>query len=371
MKYYLIAGEASGDIHGANLIRSLSRVDKTAEFRFFGGDQMQEAGGGLVQHYRETALMGGWEVITNLGRVIKKLTLCRKDILKYNPDALILIDYSSFNLRIAKFAKQKGFRVFYYISPKVWAWRSSRVKTIRNFVDKLFVILPFEVEFYKKHDYEVEYVGNPLLDELVAKTKKKITPRAFIKEHGLPDKPIIALLAGSRKQEIELCLPEMLKVTDNYPDYQFVIAGVTMVPKEIYKKHIRGTDISIVFDQTYPLLMASEAAVVTSGTATLETALLNIPEMVIYKTSPVNYHTGKHIVNITYISLVNLIMQKEVVKEFIQFNIADKINDELKKLLEDKEYRNTMLQNYKTLKEKIGRPGASGRVAEMIFKTLN
>ncbi|MBN2348206.1 MAG: lipid-A-disaccharide synthase [Bacteroidales bacterium] len=370
MKYYLIAGEASGDMHGANLIKALGQRDPESEFRFLGGNKMKNTAGTLSVHYKETAVMGGWEILTSLGKISRNFKRVKKDILEYKPDALILIDYAGFNLRIAKFAKENGFRVFYYISPKVWAWNRARVKKIKQYVDKMYCILPFEVDFYKKYGYTAEYIGNPILDALQDKKTGTVSLKKFINKNKLSDKPIIALLAGSRKQEIELCLPEMLAIIKNFKDYQFVIAGVDFLPKELYQKFLTGSDVLIVYDQTYALLQNAVAAVVTSGTATLETALLKIPEIVIYKTSAFNYHIGKHLVRIKYFSLVNLIMDKEVVKEFFQENLAAKISDELSNILFNTGYRQQMLENYNLLEGKVGEPGASERVAEKIYSTL-
>jgi lipid-A-disaccharide synthase len=371
MKYYLIAGEASGDLHGSNLIKGLKKTDKEASFRFFGGNLMQKAGKNLVKHYREMAFMGFVEVLANLRTISRNIKTCKEDLQQYKPDVLILIDYAGFNLRIARFAKSIGITVFFYISPKIWAWKESRIKLIKEHVDRMFVILPFEVDYYVKHNMVVDYEGNPLIDAIAPKIGNKSTFQDFTREYELKDQPIIALLAGSRKQEIDRCLPEMLAVIKDFPGYQFVIAGSPSVEKVFYNKYIKNHDVGIVYNKTYDLLLHAHSAIVTSGTATLETALLNVPQVVIYKTSPVTYHVGKHFVNIKYFSLVNLITDKEVVKELLQFNLAGNIKDELNKILNDKPYRQKMLDNYKEIAVKIGAPGVSERVALKMHAYLN
>ena len=366
MKYYLIAGEASGDLHGSKLMKGLKGLDPEAEFRYFGGDLMAAEGGTLVQHYRQTAVMGVFKVISNLGKISRNLKTCRQDILDYRPDALILIDYSGFNLRIARWAKPEGFRVIYYISPKVWVWNSSRIRTIKKSVDRMFVILPFEVDFYRKHDYPVEYVGNPVLDSVEEKRADPEPRQAFLERNGLTDKPIIALLAGSRRQEIRHCLPEMLAAAKEFPDYQFVIAGAPGIAPELYNIYIGESGTPVVFTQTYELLMQAKAAVVTSGTATLETALFAVPEAVIYKMGKVTYYVGKQFIKPRFFSLVNLIMEREVVKEILQVNVRQKISAELHRILEDREYRIQMLEDFSSLRSKLGETGAHMRLAERI-----
>ena len=371
MRYYLIAGEASGDMHAANLIKAIRREDPGAEFRCFGGDRMKEAGASLAIHYRDMALMGGIEVLKKYPVIRKNRDQCRHDILDFNPDALILVDYSGFNLPMARYASKHNLRVIYYISPKLWAWAKWRVKSVRLYTEKMFVILPFEVEFYRNHQVQAEYYGNPVLDSIVYFEDRYDAGQDFRKKNKLNEKPIVALLSGSRKQEIELLLPEMLAVVKHYPGHQFVVAGAPSITPDYYSKYIDGTGVGIVYDQTYQLLKNARAAIVTSGTATLETALLNIPEVVVYKTSPVTFFVGNFFVKIKFFSLVNLILDKEAVKELLQDDLAGDIKSELDKLLFDEEYRAVMLQNYKLLREKLGEPGVADRVAGRIHAIVN
>ncbi len=370
MRYYLIAGEASGDLHGSKLMKGLKRSDPDAEFRYFGGDLMAADGGTLVKHYRETAVMGFFKVVSNLGKISRNLKLCRQDILGYAPDALILIDYSGFNLRIARWAKPAGIRVIYYISPKVWVWNTRRVETIKDNVDRMYVILPFEVDFYRKYDYTVEYVGNPVLDSVEERAGSKEPRAAFLERNRLGDRPLIALLAGSRRQEIRYCLPEMLAVVKEFPGYQFVIAGAPGISPETYRRYTRGTEASIVFDQTYELLMQAEAAVVTSGTATLETALFGVPEAVVYKMGNITYYIGKHFIKPRFFSLVNLIMDREVVQEILQTRLRQKISAELHRILENDGYRKQMLDDFRELRSILGETGAHLRLADRIVGYL-
>jgi lipid-A-disaccharide synthase len=371
MKYYLIAGEASGDMHAANLIRALKTTDPLADFRCFGGDKMKEAGASLFIHYRDMALMGGIEVLMKYSTIRKNKNLCRIDILHYRPDVLILVDYSGFNLPMARFAAEHGIRVIYYISPKLWAWAKWRVKTVHDYIDRMFVILPFEVDFYRDHQVDAEYYGNPVLDSIKSFQDRYIPGDDFRRMNGLSEKPIIALLAGSRKQEIALLLPEMLAVAPAYPGYQFVIAGAPSISKDFYEKFTANTAVRIVYDRTYDLLVNSQAAVVTSGTATLETALLGIPEVVVYKTSAITFFIGNFLVNIKYFSLVNLILNKEAVKELLQHNLARDIKAELDLLLFNSSYRNEMMNNFKLLGNKLGEPGVADRVAGRIHQVLH
>jgi lipid-A-disaccharide synthase len=371
MKYYIIAGEASGDLHAANLMKEIKIQDSKAEFRFWGGDLMKEQGGEIVKHYKETAFMGFYDVIKNLGQISKNLKMCKNDILKFNPDVIIHVDYPGFNLRIAEFVHEKGYKVYYYISPKIWAWKQSRVHKIKKFVDKLFIIFPFEIEFYKKFDYQVEFVGNPLLDALSQKSENKISEEIFRKENNLGEKPIIAVLAGSRMSEIKHNLPEMLKVIKYFPDYQFVMAAAPSLDISIYDKFIEGFDIKIVYNKTYDVLMNSKAAIVTSGTATLEAALFNIPELVCYKGDAFSYQIAKRIVKVKYISLVNLIMDKPVIKEFIQYEMTEEnIKNELQKLLFDIQYKEKMLCDFDELRVISGGAGASKKTAEIIVNSI-
>jgi len=370
MKYYLIAGEASGDLHGSNLMKGILEADKNAEFRYFGGDLMNARGGKLVKHYREMAFMGVVKVLLNLNTIRRNLTLCKTDILKFQPDAVILIDFPGFNLRIAKYAKRKGFRIFYYISPKIWAWNKKRVKTIRATISKMFVILPFEVEFYRNYDFHVEYYGNPLLDAIQEKMDEKDKNLKLVSDRSSSEKPIIALLPGSRKQELYHCLPEMLAVVPQFPEYQFILAGAPGIEPSLYSKYLAGHNVSIVFNQTYDLLKQATAAVVTSGTATLETALMMVPEVVCYKMGSLTYHIGKPFVHIRFFSLVNLIMGKEVVKELLQYDLRKNISRELQKILYDAGYRQMMLDHFKELRKLVGSPGASGRVGRRMVELL-
>jgi lipid-A-disaccharide synthase len=371
MKYYLIAGEASGDLHGANLIRALKQVDPEAGFRFFGGRGMEQEGGTLVRHYSEMAYMGVLDVVAHFRTIRRNYSFAREDILDYSPDCLILIDFSGFNLRMARIASRYGIPVRYYISPKVWAWNKSRVKAIREYVDQMFVILPFEVDFYRQYGYHVEYLGNPLVDEVYRFLECRHSPDDFISRNRLTDKPIIALLAGSRKQELRYCLPEMLQAAEEFPQYQFVIAGAPGLTPDSYKRYLEGHEVRLIFDQTYELVLHARAAVVVSGTATLETALLGTPEVVVYRMNPLTYHVGKHFVRVRFFSLVNLIMDRTVVKELLQFNLAGDIVGELNRVLDDPSYRQGMLDELEELRRRMGAPGVSDRVARRIYDTLS
>ena len=367
MKYYLIAGEASGDLHGANLMKALKEEDSHADFRFFGGDLMQAQGGILKKHYAKMAFMGFVEVIANLRTIFKNLKQAKQDILSYQPDALILIDFPGFNLKIASFAKKHGIKVFYYISPKVWAWNQKRVLKIKQVVDRLFCILPFEVDFYKTWGMDVDYVGNPLLDAIAA---NEIDPLFKIK-HKIGYKPIIALLPGSRKQELKRILPDMIQVSDYFPAYQFVIAGAPTYHLEDYQPFIGNRKIAVIFNETYNLLLYAQAAIVTSGTATLETALLKIPQVVVYKGHYISVGIARRLVSIQFISLVNLVMNNEVVKELIQEDCnPTSIQTELKRILHDPSYRNRMLTNYDQLAERMGKAGASAKAAKLMHGYL-
>jgi lipid-A-disaccharide synthase len=364
MKYYIISGEASGDLHGSNLMKALFLEDKHAEIRFWGGDLMAEVGGTLVKHYKERAFMGFAEVITNISTLLGFIKFCKEDISKFNPDKLIFIDNSGFNLRIAKWAKTNNFYTIYYISPQVWASRSGRVKDIKRDIDEMYVILPFVEDFYKKHDYKVTFVGHPLLDAIA--NRKQARESEFRKEYNLGEKPIIALLPGSRKQEITKLLAVMLKMADKFTDYQFVIAGAPSQDYQFYQQFISKENVKFISDRTYDLLSLSYAAIVTSGTATLETALFKVPEIVCYKTSWLSYQIGKRLINLKYISLVNLIMDKEVVQELIQNDFNEKtLEYELYKIL-DEDIRTKMFLNYFELEKKLGGKGASIKVAKLI-----
>ncbi|WP_300669202.1 lipid-A-disaccharide synthase [Soonwooa sp.] len=365
MKYYIIAGEASGDLHGSNLMKALKEKDPNADFRFWGGDLMAAEGGHLVKHYRDLAFMGFVEVVQNLSTILKNIKLCKKDIANYKPDVLILVDYPGFNLRIAKFAKSLGIRVVYYISPQLWAWKEGRVETIKKYVDDMLVILPFEKDFYKKHKVDAHFVGHPLLDAI--SDLPPVDVETFKKENGLNQQPIIALLPGSREQEVKKMLELMLSVRSNFKDYQFVIAGAPSLPKSFYEQFV-DADVHFVSNKTYDLLRCSEAALVTSGTATLETALLNTPEVVCYRGSKISYEIAKRLVkHIKYISLVNLIMDREVVTELIQDDLNTKnLVKELQDILTGSK-RGQMLSDFAQLREKLGGKGASEVAAGLIF----
>lgn len=366
MKYYLVAGEASGDLHGANLMKALKSEDPNAEFRYFGGDKMQAEGGKLVKHYADMAFMGFTEVLLNLRTIFKNLKTCKADILAYKPDALVLIDFPGFNLKIAEFAKEQGIKVCYYISPKVWAWNQKRVLKIKRIVDQLFCILPFEVDFYKEWGMEVNYIGNPLLDEIA----QFIPNPDFRTANQLSEKPIVALLPGSRKQEIERLLPDMLQMVDQFADYQFVIAAAPTFAESYYQQFIGNKKASLVFSQTYQLLHHAHAALVASGTATLETALFKVPQVVLYRGGAVSIAIARLLVKIRFISLVNLIMDREVVKELIQEDCNAKlIAQNLERLLAG-EGRAKMLADYEELATKMGTGGASQRTAKLIVQEL-
>ncbi|QXP66660.1 lipid-A-disaccharide synthase [Polaribacter sp. AHE13PA] len=368
MKYYIIAGEASGDLHGSNLMKALYKEDANADIRFWGGDLMQNVGGTLVSHYKERAFMGFFEVIMNLSKVLGFIKICKKDIAQFKPDVLILIDNSGFNLRVAKWAKEQGFKTNYYISPQVWASRASRVKDIKRDIDKMFVILPFEKEFYEKYDYNVTFVGHPLIDGIAG--RKQVKEAAFRKEYNLTDKPIIALLPGSRKQEITKMLSVMLSLIDDFSEYQFVIGGAPSQDFSFYQSIIGDRKVSFINNKTYDLLSISYAAIVGSGTATLETALFKVPQVVCYKGGTISYHIAKRIITLKFISLVNLIMDREVVKELIQndFN-KQNLKIELTKILDDT-YREKLFLEYFELEKKLGGKGASEKVAKQIVSDL-
>ena len=365
-RYYIIAGEASGDMHAANLVAEIKKKDPNAEFRGFGGDLMQQQGVTLVKHYRAMAFMGFVEVAANFRKVLDNIALCKKDILEYHPDVLILVDYPGFNLRIADFAHEKGFKVIYYVSPQVWAWKRRRVKQIRNSVDKMLVILPFEEEFYKKEGIDVIYVGNPLLDELAK--SGSCNRSIFLRRNSLGEKrEIIALLPGSRTQEVKRMLGTMLKVVPHYPEYQFVVAGVSSLDADLYKRIIGKSDVFLIIDQTYDLLQNASAALVTSGTATLETALFSVPEVVCYKANGFSYLIAKGLIKVKFISLVNLVMEKEVVKELIQSDLTEKnLVEELEQLLHNGKRQRQLLEDYDELKDRLGNAGASEKAASVI-----
>lgn len=369
MKYYLLAGEASGDLHGANLMKALKKEDPKAEFRFWGGDLMREVGGAEVKHYRDLAFMGFLEVVMNLGTILKNIKFCKNDIAAFNPDVIIFIDYPGFNLRIAKWAKKQGYRTHYYISPQIWAWKEGRIKDIKRDVDEMYVILPFEKNFYEeKHGYPIHFVGHPLIDAI--HNRPLIGVEEFQNQHGLDNRPIIALLPGSRKQEIKKMLDVMISVTDQFPAYQFVIAGAPGQDTAFYEQFTSRKGVYFVTNKTYDLLSVSTAALVTSGTATLETALFKVPQIVCYKGGRVSYEIAKRVIKLEYISLVNLILDRTVVTELIQaaFN-KKRLKEELRKIL-DPEIRNTMFLDYYELEQKLGGRGASANTAKLIVSAL-
>ncbi len=369
MKYYLIAGEASGDLHGANLIKALKETDPNANFRFWGGDLMQAQAGTPVKHYRDLAFMGFAEVLMNLRTILKNIAFCKEDITSYKPDVIIFIDYPGFNMRIAKWAKEQGFKTQYYISPQLWAWKENRIKSIKQSIDEMYVILPFEKKFYEeKHNFPVHFVGHPLIDAIGNQTL--INEKKFRKEHQLSDKPIIALLPGSRKQEITKMLEVMLSITPNFPDYQFIIAGAPSQEEAFYEAFLKKNRVKLVMNKTYDILSLAHAALVTSGTATLETALFKVPEVVCYKGNFISYHIAKRVIKLDFISLVNLIMEQEVVTELIQDKFNKKnLKKELTKILEE-QHRKKIFENYYVLEQKLGGRGASLKTAQLIYKSI-
>lgn len=372
MKYYIIAGEASGDLHGSNLIKAIHREDQEANIRCWGGDLMEKAGANLVKHYRDLAFMGFAEVILNLRTILKNLKFCKEDIETFKPDAVILIDYPGFNLRIADFVKNLGIKVYYYISPQVWAWKKNRVHKIKQTVDRMFVILPFEKDFYKQFEMEVDYVGHPLLDAIQKRDSSLERKQILRKDLQLSEQNLVAILPGSRKQEISKMLPIMLKQSKEFPDFQFVIAVAPSFELSYFKPFIQAyKNVALVQNRTYDLLEISHAAMVTSGTATLETALFQVPEVVCYKGNPISYHIARRIVDIKYISLVNLIMDQEVVKELIQGDLNHKLlKMELGKLLVEGEARSNMLNTFGALIDKLGGGGASEKTAKLMIDDL-
>jgi lipid-A-disaccharide synthase len=370
MKYYIIAGEASGDLHGSNLIKALKAADEGADVRCWGGDLMRNAGGALVKHYKEMAFMGFLEVLLNIQKIFKNIKFCKQDIKIFNPDVIVFIDYSGFNLRIAKWAKAEGYKTNYYISPQIWASREGRIEKIKRDIDDMYVILPFEKEFYEeKHGFEVNFVGHPLIDAI--ENRPEIVERSFRKEHGLSlEKPIIALLPGSRKQEVQKMLSMMLSVIGDFSEYQFVIAGAPSLDREFYATFLKNPSVNFVQNKTYGLLSIAHAALVTSGTATLETALFKVPQVVCYKANWVSYQIAKRIITLDYISLVNLIMKKEVVRELIQTDLTSQnLKSELNNILQGPK-RELQLKAYKELEHTLGGKGASSKTANLILDNL-
>lgn len=372
MRYYIIAGEASGDLHGSNLIKELRKIDTMATVRCWGGDLMEQAGGVLVKHYKDLAFMGFVEVVRNLGTIMKNLRLCKDDISRFKPDTLILIDYPGFNLRIAEWAKKHSFKIIYYISPQVWAWKENRVKLIRDTVDKMLVILPFEKSFYRKWNYEVEYVGHPLIEVVdEAKTTESLIHPAM--DSPLNEKNIVAILPGSRKQEVEKKLPLMLEASKRFPDYHFILAKASSLEDSFYEPLMQNYPrVRSVRNKTYALLMQAKAALVTSGTATLETALFGVPQVVCYKGSNISYQIAKRLVKIKYISLVNLILDRPVVTELIQNDLTvENIERELNRILHDNSSLMAMRNDYDLLRRLLNEGGrASAKAAKSITEFL-
>ena len=374
MRYFIIAGEASGDLHASNLMRELRIADTQAEFCFLGGDLMQAQGGKMIKHYRDMAFMGIVAVLKNARTVLKNLSDCKQAITDFRPDVLILVDYPSFNLRMARFVKENlNTKVYYYISPKLWAWKEYRIKEIKRYVDKMFTIFPFETAFYAKHNYDVEYVGNPTVDSVCTRPHQDQSFADFCAENKLPTKPIIAILAGSRKQEIVGCLPRMVDAGLRFPDYQVIIAGAPGIEADLYNSVLKGRDVSVVFGKTYELLQQSKAAVVNSGTATLETALVGTPEVVVYHVplGRIGYFVKEMVVRVKFVSLVNIVAEKLIVKELLAHLFTVKnIAAELDLILNNPTYRQTMLQNYSIIKKALGEPGTAERAAKKMVELL-
>ncbi|VBB48677.1 Lipid-A-disaccharide synthase [uncultured Paludibacter sp.] len=374
MKYFIIAGEASGDLHASNLMRELKLQDSKAEFCFLGGDLMSAEGGKLIKHYRQMAFMGFFTVLRNAKTVLKNLADCKQAIIDFKPDVVILVDYPSFNLRIAKFVKKNlKIPVFYYISPKIWAWKEYRIKDIKKYIDRMFTILPFETEFYQKHNYGVQYVGNPTVDSIFSRPNQEQTLKEFCKKNNLTEKPIIALLAGSRKQEISSCLPKMFAAASTFTDYQIIVAGAPGIDNGFYSQVLPNKTFAVIFEQTYDVLAHAQAAVVNSGTATLETALIRTPQAVVYNVAfgKIAMLLKNIFIKVKYISLVNLIAGKEVVKELIAHRFTEEnIKLELQKLLFDTSYRKQIEENYQKIADKLGKAGAAKRAATEIINAL-
>lgn len=371
MKYYIIAGEASGDLHASHLVKEIKNRDQEAEIRGWGGNLMEKAGMKLDQHYKSVAFMGFYEVVANLGKVLNNIKRCKQQILNFNPDALILVDYPGFNLRIADFATKHNFQVYYYIAPKAWAWKQSRATKLGKTVNKLFAILPFEKAFFSNYGVDTQYVGNPLMDYLDLDTTEE-GRKAFLSRNELMHKPIISLFPGSRKQEIHTILPEMLKISSLFKDYQFVIGGAPAQDPSIYRKHMKEQNLSVIFNQGQELMKYSEAALITSGTATLEAALLNLPQVICYKGNAISIEIARRIVNVDYIGLANLIMDEPVIPELIQKDMTiERMQGELDRMLHDRERREKLFSDYARLREVIGGPGASAKVAKEIVNSIS
>ncbi len=372
MKYFIIAGEPSGDLHGSNLVRNLMMADRDAVIECWGGDLMREAGAGLLKHYNETAFMGAWEVLVNIRKVKANFRECRNQIAEMRPDVVILIDYPGFNLRIARYVKKMGIRVFYYISPKVWAWREGRVTQLKKYVDRLYIIFPFEREFFRRHGFGVTYLGNPLVDHVESWHTMAHDRDSLKASLGLDRRPVVALLAGSRQQEVNKILPPMVSVAAGFPDYQFVVAAMDHLPAELYDRIIGSNPVRKINGRTYDLLSVAEAALVTSGTATMEAALFNVPQVVCYRTSSLTYSLAKRFVRVRFLSLVNLIMDREVVRELIQDDLTQvRLHSELQDIIATG-YRHEIIRgDYRELRQTLGESGASSRVAEDMVRNLH
>lgn len=371
MKYFIIAGEPSGDLHGSALVRNLLVADPHAEISCWGGDLMKNEGAVLLKHYRDTAFMGAWEVLLNIRRIKTNFSECRKQIGEIRPDVVILIDYPGFNLRIARYVKKQGIKVYYYISPKFWAWREGRVKRVKRYVDRMYIIFPFEKEFYKRHGYDATFMGNPLVDHVESWRRSSGSGEAVKASLDLDTRPVIALLAGSRHQEVAEILPVMVSVAAGFPDYQFVVAGMDHLPVELYERITASLPVRVINGRTYDLLLVAEAALVTSGTATLEAALFGVPQVVCYRTSPVTYHLAKLFIRVRFISLVNLIMDREVVRELIQNDLNQgRLHSELQCILATGYRHEAIKRDYGILREILGVSGASARVAEDMTRNL-
>lgn len=367
MKYYFIAGEVSGDLHAGNCMTEIQKHDPHAQFAFTGGDLMEKVSGKKADiHIKHMAFMGFVDVLKNIRTIQKNFKIVKAQILKFKPDLLVLVDYPGFNLRMAKWATENGIKVDYYISPTVWAWKEGRVEQIKKYTNKLFVILPFEEDFYKKHNHKVYFTGHPLIDAIEKQKPQFRTKEQFISDNHLSNKPIIVVLPGSRVQEIERMMSIMMEVTKDYPDYQFIVAGANNLSKEYYK-NLEQQNVKVLFNQTYELMTYAKAGIIKSGTSTLESGLFKLPQVVCYKGGAVSFAIGKRLVKIKYISLVNLIMDKPIVKELVQNDLTAKnISEELNLLLNDSTYRNTMIQEYEALIQHLGGAGASARIAKYL-----
>ena len=369
MKYFLIAGEASGDLHASNLMRGLLKHDPGASFRYLGGDLMGEVSGERVLHYRETNYMM-LDVLLHLRKVFRNMARIRREIIRWDPDVVIPVDYPGFNLRIARYASKKGFRVFYFISPKVWAWKQRRVVTLKRYTDRLFTILPFETSFFARFGLETEYFGNPLVDLVEDFRSRFEGAEAWKRRHGMGDRRLVALLAGSRRKEVEAMLPLMASLAPQHPGYQFVVAGTGSVEKSLYERLLKGTGVGIVYGETYPLLASSEAGMITSGTATLEAALFRLPHVVLYRTGSAAYALAKRIIKVNFISLVNLVYGEELVKEIIQKDMKKRTERELAGILGDTGYRDRMVGGFRALRSQLGDGEVTSKISARMVELL-